>query len=130
MNWPTEGSIPGRGCEFRSSPLPPIQRVPGALSPGLKEPGREADHSPPSTAEYKKAWNYTSTNPYVFMAYCLVKPRHRVRMNLTNEISEKYFIFYFVKYLPRTKMFQITSVNFSDDYSLHYVTISCIMILS
>jgi hypothetical protein len=26
-------------------------------------PGREADHSPPSSAEVKKAWSYTSTPP-------------------------------------------------------------------
>jgi hypothetical protein len=30
---------------------PPIQWVPGALSLGVKRPGREADHSPPSSAE-------------------------------------------------------------------------------
>jgi hypothetical protein len=42
---------------------PPIQRVPGALSLGVKRPGREADHSPPSTAEFKNAWSYTSTLP-------------------------------------------------------------------
>jgi hypothetical protein len=33
---------------------PPIQWVPDALSVGLKRPGREADHSPPSTAEVKE----------------------------------------------------------------------------
>jgi hypothetical protein len=33
---------------------PPIQSVPGALTPGLKQPGREADHSPPSSAEVKE----------------------------------------------------------------------------
>jgi hypothetical protein len=33
---------------------PPIQRVPRALSPGVKRPGREADHSPPTSAEVKK----------------------------------------------------------------------------
>jgi hypothetical protein len=33
---------------------PPIQWVPGALSPGVKRPGREADHSPPASAEVKK----------------------------------------------------------------------------
>jgi hypothetical protein len=27
---------------------PPIEWVPGALSPGVKRQGREADHSPPS----------------------------------------------------------------------------------
>jgi hypothetical protein len=34
--------------------LPPIQRVLGALSLGVKRPGREADHSPPSNAEVKE----------------------------------------------------------------------------
>jgi hypothetical protein len=29
--------------------------------PGIKLPGREADHSPPSSAEVKNAWSYTST---------------------------------------------------------------------
>jgi hypothetical protein len=33
---------------------PPIQLVPGALSLGVKRPGREADHSPPSSAKVKE----------------------------------------------------------------------------
>jgi hypothetical protein len=33
---------------------PPIQWVPGPLSPGVKLPGREVDHSPPTSAEVKK----------------------------------------------------------------------------
>jgi hypothetical protein len=33
---------------------PPIQWVPGAFSPGVKQPGREANHSPPSSAEVKE----------------------------------------------------------------------------
>jgi hypothetical protein len=33
---------------------PPIQRVPGALSLGVKRPGREADNSPPSSVEVKE----------------------------------------------------------------------------
>jgi hypothetical protein len=32
---------------------PPIQWVPGALSLRVKQPGREADHSPPSSAEVR-----------------------------------------------------------------------------
>jgi hypothetical protein len=36
--------------------------------PGVKRQGREADHSPPTSAEVKKMWNYTSTPLYVFMA--------------------------------------------------------------
>jgi hypothetical protein len=39
----------------------PIQWAPGALSLVVKRPVREADHSPPSSAEVKNAWNYTST---------------------------------------------------------------------
>jgi len=42
---------------------PPIQWVSGTLSLGLKRPGRESDHSPPHSAEVKKAWGYTSTPP-------------------------------------------------------------------
>jgi hypothetical protein len=38
-----------------------------ALTLGIKRPGGEADHSPPSNAEV--------THPYVFMAWCLVKHR-------------------------------------------------------
>jgi hypothetical protein len=33
---------------------PPIQWVPGALSPRVKRPGREADNSLPSSADVKK----------------------------------------------------------------------------
>jgi hypothetical protein len=33
---------------------PPIQWVPGALSLGVKRPGRETDHSLPSSVEVKE----------------------------------------------------------------------------
>jgi hypothetical protein len=55
------GSIPG-SARFFSSPerldrlgptQPRIRWVPGALSPGVKRQGRDADHSPPSTAKVK-----------------------------------------------------------------------------
>jgi hypothetical protein len=36
--------------------------------PGVKRQGREADHSPLTSAEVKKMWIYTSTPLYVFMA--------------------------------------------------------------
>jgi hypothetical protein len=51
---------------------PPIQWVPGVISLGVKRPGRKADHSPPSSAEVKNAWSYTSTPAYAFMAWCSV----------------------------------------------------------
>jgi hypothetical protein len=50
------------------STQPPIQWVPEALSPGVKRQGREADHSPLTSANVKKMWSYTSTPPYAFMA--------------------------------------------------------------
>jgi hypothetical protein len=40
----------------------------GGSFPGIKRPGREVDHSTPTSAEVKKMWIYTSTPPYVFMA--------------------------------------------------------------
>jgi hypothetical protein len=58
---------------------PPIQWVPGALSPGVKRPGREADHKRSCSAEIKNAWIYTSTVPYVFMAWYLIK--HKMRLH-------------------------------------------------
>jgi hypothetical protein len=36
------------------STQPPIQWVPGNLSLGVKQPRREADHSPPSSTEVKE----------------------------------------------------------------------------
>jgi len=40
---------------------PIIQWVRGALSLGVKLPGHEADHSPPSSVDMNNAWRYTST---------------------------------------------------------------------
>jgi hypothetical protein len=40
--------------------------------PGIKRSGLEADHSPPTSAEIKKKWIYTSAPPYAFMAWCLI----------------------------------------------------------
>jgi hypothetical protein len=66
--WLTGCSSPGKGWEFFSSPpalgptQPPSQWAPGALSLGVKRPGREADHSSPSSAEVN-AWSHTSTLP-------------------------------------------------------------------
>jgi hypothetical protein len=45
----------------------PIQWAMGTLSPGVKRPGRETDHSLPTSAEVKKMWIYISIPPYVYM---------------------------------------------------------------
>jgi hypothetical protein len=78
-----QGKSPGRSYEFFTSPPRPDQLwsppsllssgLTGVLSLGVNRAGREADHSPPSSAEAKNAWSYTSTPEYAFMARCLVK---------------------------------------------------------
>jgi hypothetical protein len=40
----------------------------GGSFSGVKRQGREADHSPPTSAEVKKMWIYKSTPPYSFVA--------------------------------------------------------------
>jgi hypothetical protein len=77
-DWPRAGRPRGWSSRFFTSPRrphrlwgppqPPIQWVPGALSPEVKRPGREADHLPPTSAEIKKMWIYTSIPPYTLMA--------------------------------------------------------------
>jgi hypothetical protein len=45
-----------------------IQWVPGPFIPRVKQPGHEADKSPPSSAEVKR----TSTPKCVFVVQCLI----------------------------------------------------------
>jgi len=65
----------------------PTQWVSGTLTWGVKQPGREADRSPLPSTEVKNAWNYSSTSPYVFMAWCLIK--YRSSITYTFLISEQ-----------------------------------------
>jgi hypothetical protein len=77
-NW---GPIPGREIFFflfttvslppvRSS-QPPIHRVPGSLSPGLKQPGRESGNSRPSSADVRNPCSNVSPPLCVLMAWFL-----------------------------------------------------------
>jgi hypothetical protein len=34
--------------------------IPWTISPGVKWPGREAEHSPPSSAEVRNVWSFWS----------------------------------------------------------------------
>jgi len=47
-----------------------------ALSVGVEQLGREADHSSPSRAEVREC-GYTSTPQYALMAWCSVKSTGR-----------------------------------------------------
>jgi hypothetical protein len=53
------------GSGFHSTPY---RMGTGSLSLGVKQQGREADHSPPTSAKVKTMWIYTFTTPYAFMA--------------------------------------------------------------
>jgi hypothetical protein len=53
----------------------------GRSSPGLKRPGREDDHSLPSSAEVKNAWSYTFTPLYIFMARSLITSVNGMGLN-------------------------------------------------
>jgi hypothetical protein len=85
---------------------PPIQWVPGALFLGVKRPGREADHSLPSSAEVKNAWNYTSIPQYVFMARGLMKQRDNFTLTFT--LIDRLFLTYceFQHFLSERQAFE------------------------
>jgi hypothetical protein len=87
------GSIPGRDWEFHPSPPLGPHRLwcpssllsndyQGLFPWGEKRPWREADHSPPSSAEVRNAWNYTSTSQYAFIAWCSVKAQGQLYLYL------------------------------------------------
>jgi hypothetical protein len=47
----------------RTAVGPTQPRIQWAFFLGVKRPGSEADHSPPSSAEVKNAWSFTTTPP-------------------------------------------------------------------
>jgi hypothetical protein len=62
---------------------PPNQWILEVLSLGVKWPKREADHSTPSRVEVKNTWSYTSTLPYAFTVWSLVKHRDNFTFTCT-----------------------------------------------
>jgi hypothetical protein len=67
----------------------------GLLPAGLKRPGREADHSPPTSAEVKNTWNYTSISAYVFMKWYKQRRNFRLFTDI-NHISRNHRLFLFL----------------------------------
>jgi hypothetical protein len=81
---------------------PPIQWVPGALTPRIKWPERESDNSPPFTVEIN-AWSYAFTPKYLFMEWRLVKTqgyvfmawyfvKHRNNFTCTFTFASRYWV--------------------------------------
>jgi hypothetical protein len=80
---------------------PPIQLVPRTFSPRVNQKERETDHSPPSSAEVKNAWSCTSTQPYVFIAWCLIK--HNIRLHDVIISEAQGYSYFTLLYLCRQK---------------------------
>jgi hypothetical protein len=59
---------PNRTDRFWGPPNLLFNGYRGLFSPGVKRPGREAEHSPPTSAEVKIMWSYKSTPPNDFIA--------------------------------------------------------------
>jgi hypothetical protein len=78
----------------------PIQWAPGALYLEIKRPGREADHSSPSSAKVKNAWSYTSIPKYVFTAKCLVKHRINFTFIIPSSSPSRSFKWAFYEMFP------------------------------
>jgi hypothetical protein len=109
--------ISGGGWEFFSSPPRPdrLWGLPSLLfngyggrdlSPAVKGPRREADHSHSSSANVKEYVALYLHPQYVFMPWCLVKYRDKFTLNLTfvnNEhINTDNMILYTSPYSART----------------------------
>jgi hypothetical protein len=60
---------------------PPIYLIAGVYSPRANRQWSESNHSPPSMDESKNPWSYTSSPPYVCIAWCLI--RHRGSLTCT-----------------------------------------------
>jgi hypothetical protein len=71
----------GSGAHSASYPM----GTRGSFS-GVKRPGREADHSPPSSAEVKNAYRYTFTPQYAFMAWCSFKVQGQLYLCIMHDI--------------------------------------------
>jgi hypothetical protein len=95
---------------------PPIQWVPGAPSLEVKRSRREADHSPPSSAEVKKAWSYNFTPQYAFMEWSSVNKKKITETNLPLRFTKMYIYYGFSRIVfiqsVQACKFQFSSVIF------------------
>jgi hypothetical protein len=70
---------------------PPIQWEPGAFTLGVKRPGREADHSPPSNAEVKVCVELYLHSPNTPSWRCAqLKARGKICLTLKKVSEMKY----------------------------------------
>jgi hypothetical protein len=65
-------SIASRPTMGPTEPPIRVQEGSGGYFPGVKRPGSEANHLPPSSVKVKNEWSYTSTYPDVFIAWYVI----------------------------------------------------------
>jgi len=61
----------------------------------VKRPGREADHSPPSSADIKKAWSYTFTPQYAFVEWCSVEAQGQLYLYVTFSKYSRGYVYWY-----------------------------------
>jgi hypothetical protein len=66
----------GSGAYQTSYPVDFVGSSPGRKA--AKQPGRVTNHLPPSRADITNVKSHTSTTPYVFIVWCLVKQKIRL----------------------------------------------------
>jgi hypothetical protein len=93
---------------------PPIQWAPGALSVGVKRPGREADHSSPSSAEVKEWMELYLHSPTPSLRFVQFKKKLRDNFTFTFTLSLS------LSYLPGYSPFLRKS--YYSDLIRRYVT--------
>jgi hypothetical protein len=82
--------------------------------PGVKLPGREADHSPPSNAEVKNAWSYTSTPSVRLHCVVLSKAQEQVYFFLyfnVTEVTEELTVHFFLQLLISNILYRCISLT-------------------
>jgi hypothetical protein len=92
---------------------PPIQRVPGAHILAVKRPRRETDHSLHLVPRSRMRGVISPLPQYIFMAWCLVKPRDNFTLPLLYCITQTLAVAQLVKMFP-TYMVLLYSGNKSD----------------
>jgi hypothetical protein len=71
---------------------PPIQWVPRAFSLGVKQPERETDHSPPSSATVKESMELYFPSPNMPLWHCAVKKKVQGQLDLYIYVSKQMLV--------------------------------------
>jgi hypothetical protein len=84
--------------------------VPFPVASAVKQPAREADHSPKIRCpEVKNSWSYTST-PYAFMPQCLHEEKNRYLSIV--------FVYLTIEFIIKQPTVQSSEINAKEDFKI------------